>query len=301
MGKRIVIGIDFGVNSARVAIIKDGKTVVIANIDDDLTKIKEKAESSLGERITEAVIAVPAYFNDVQRQSVKDAASVAGLDVLREMNKPVAAAFAYEFDNLGDKKVIVYDLGAGTFEVSVLEINGGAIEVLAINGMRTSGGNDFDQVIVQWMIDEFKQAQGIDLSNDNMASLRLTEAAEKAKIELSKEASTEINLPYIASNDSGPKHLVLTLTRGELESLCSNLIERTVEPCLNAMKDAGITKDQIGKVILVGGMTYMPAIQSKVKSIFDCEPSKSVNPDEAVAIGAAIQGELIADNKEQCG
>lgn len=259
-----------------------------------LIKMKETAESYLGEKVTEAVITVPAYFNDSQRQSTKDAGRIAGLDVKRIIPEPTAAALAYGLDKLKtDKKIVVYDLGGGTFDVSVLEIGDGVFEVLATNGDTHLGGDDFDQVIMQWMLDEFKKEHGIDLSKDKMAIQRLRDAAEKAKIELSGTMTTEINQPFITMDATGPKHLSLTLSRAKLESLCHNLVERTVEPCLKAMKDAGVAKESIGDVILVGGMTRMPAVQQKVKDIFGKEPHKGVNPDEAVAIGAAIQGGII--------
>ncbi len=260
-----------------------------------LTKMKETAESYLGEKVTEAVITVPAYFNDSQRQSTKDAGKIAGLDVKRIIPEPTAAALAYGLDKLHtDKKIAVYDLGGGTFDISILEIGDGVFEVLATNGDTHLGGDDFDQVIMQWMLSEFKKESGIDLSKDKMAIQRLRDAAEKAKIELSGVATTEINQPFITMDASGPKHLALTLSRSKLEGLCHDLIERTVEPCVKAMKDSGISKDTIGEVILVGGMTRMPAVQQKVKEIFGREPHKGVNPDEAVAIGAAIQGGIIA-------
>jgi molecular chaperone DnaK len=260
-----------------------------------LTKMKETAESYLGEKVTEAVITVPAYFNDSQRQSTKDAGRIAGLDVKRIIPEPTAAALAYGLDKLHtDKKIAVYDLGGGTFDISILEIGDGVFEVLATNGDTHLGGDDFDQTIMQWMLDEFKKEHGIDLSKDKMALQRLRDAAEKAKIELSGVMTTEINQPFITMDASGPKHLSLQLTRAKLESLCHNLVERTVEPCLKAMKDAGIQKEAIGEVILVGGMTRMPLVQQKVKEIFGREPHKGVNPDEAVAIGAAIQGGIIA-------
>jgi len=260
-----------------------------------LIKMKETAEAYLGEKITEAVITVPAYFNDSQRQSTKDAGKIAGLDVKRIIPEPTAAALAYGLDKSNtDKKIVVYDLGGGTFDVSVLEIGDGIFEVLATNGDTHLGGDDFDQAIMQWMLDEFKKENGIDLSKDKMAIQRLRDAAEKAKIELSGVPVTEINQPFITMDASGPKHLALSLSRAKLENLCSALIERTVEPCLKAMKDAGVTKENIGEVILVGGMTRMPSVQQKVKEIFGREPHKGVNPDEAVAIGAAIQGGIIA-------
>lgn len=260
-----------------------------------LIKMKETAESYLGEKITEAVITVPAYFNDSQRQSTKDAGKIAGLDVKRIIPEPTAAALAYGLDKVHtDKKVAVYDLGGGTFDISVLEIGDGVFEVLATNGDTHLGGDDFDNAIIQWMLEEFKKESGIDLSKDKMALQRLRDAAEKAKIELSGTLTTEINQPFITMDASGPKHLALTLSRAKLESLCHNLIERTVEPCRKAMKDAGVTPSDIGEVILVGGMTRMPAVQAKVKELFQREPHKGVNPDEAVAIGAAIQGGIIA-------
>ena len=260
-----------------------------------LIKMKETAESYLGEKVTEAIITVPAYFNDSQRQSTKDAGRIAGLDVKRILPEPTAAALAYGIDKLKtDKKIAVYDLGGGTFDISILEIGDGVFEVLSTNGDTHLGGDDFDQEIMQWLLDEFKKEHGIDLSKDKMALQRLRDAAEKAKIELSGVASTEINQPFITMDASGPKHLTLTLTRAKLESLCHNLIERTVEPCQKALKDAGLSTSDIGEVILVGGMTRMPSVQQKVRDTFGREPSKSVNPDEAVAIGAAIQGGVIA-------
>jgi len=265
-----------------------------------LTKMKETAESYLGEKVTEAVITVPAYFNDSQRQSTKDAGRIAGLDVKRIIPEPTAAALAYGLDKQhSDKKVVVYDLGGGTFDVSVLEIGDGVFEVLATNGDTHLGGDDFDNVIIHWLLDEFKKEHGIDLSKDKMALQRLRDAAEKAKIELSGVMTTEINQPFITMDASGPKHLALTLTRAKLESLCHNLVERTVAPCLKAMKDAGLTNSDIGEVILVGGMTRMPIVQQKVKDLFGREPHKGVNPDEAVAIGAAIQGGIfVGDVKD---
>ncbi|MDP1609018.1 MAG: molecular chaperone DnaK [Chlamydiales bacterium] len=260
-----------------------------------LIKMKETAESYLGEKITEAVITVPAYFNDSQRQSTKDAGRIAGLDVKRIIPEPTAAALAYGLDKqVTDKKIVVYDLGGGTFDVSVLEIGDGVFEVLATNGDTHLGGDDFDNVIIHWMLDEFKKEHGIDLSKDKMALQRLRDAAEKAKIELSGVMTTEINQPFITMDASGPKHLALTLNRSKLESLCHDLVERTVAPCQKAIKDAGINISDIGEVILVGGMTRMPIVQQKVKELFQREPHKGVNPDEAVAIGAAIQGGIIA-------
>ena len=259
-----------------------------------LIKMKETAEAYLGEKITEAVITVPAYFNDSQRQSTKDAGRIAGLDVKRIIPEPTAAALAYGLDKQHtDKKIAVFDLGGGTFDISILEIGDGVFEVLATNGDTHLGGDDFDNAILHWMIDSFKKEQGIDLSNDKMALQRLRDAAEKAKIELSGVQSTEINQPFITMDASGPKHLSMTLTRSQLENLTHDLIERTREPCLKALKDSGLTKDQIGEVILVGGMTRMPAVQEMVTSIFGKEGHKGVNPDEVVAIGAAIQGGVL--------
>ena len=260
-----------------------------------LIKMKQTAEDYLGEPVTEAVITVPAYFNDSQRQSTKDAGRIAGLDVKRIIPEPTAAALAYGLDkDKADHKVAVYDLGGGTFDISILEIGDGVFEVLATNGDTHLGGDDFDKEIMTWMLEEFKKETGIDLSHDKMALQRLRDAAEKAKIELSGTQSTEINQPFITMDATGPKHLSLTLTRAKLESLVHNLIERSKEPCLKAMKDAGVTPEDIGEVILVGGMTRMPAVQEMVKSLFRREPHKGVNPDEVVAVGAAIQGGVLA-------
>ncbi|MEM8629335.1 MAG: molecular chaperone DnaK [Chlamydiota bacterium] len=277
-----------------VAFDVDGKLIspeeVAAQV---LIKMKETAENYLGCEVKEAVITVPAYFNDSQRQSTKDAGRIAGLDVKRIIPEPTAAALAYGLDKNEDKKIAVYDLGGGTFDISILEIGDGVFEVLATNGDTHLGGDDFDNAIIHWILDEFKKEHGIDLAQDKMALQRIKDAAEKAKIELSGTQSTEINQPFISMDSSGPKHLSLTLTRAELERLCSNLVERTVEPCLNALKDAGVSKEEIHDVVLVGGMTRMPAVQTKVKEIFGKEPHKGVNPDEAVAIGAATQGGII--------
>ncbi|MES2198698.1 MAG: molecular chaperone DnaK [Chlamydiota bacterium] len=259
-----------------------------------LLKMKETAEAYLGEKITEAVITVPAYFNDSQRQSTKDAGRIAGLDVKRIIPEPTAAALAYGFDKQHDKKIVVFDLGGGTFDVSVLEIGDGVFEVLSTNGDTHLGGDDFDNVVLHWLLDEFKKDTGIDLSKDKMALQRLRDAAEKAKIELSGTQATEINQPFITMDATGPKHLSLTLTRAKFENLTHDLIERTVEPCVKALKDARLSKEQIDEVILVGGMTRMPAVEKKVKDIFGKEPHKGVNPDEVVAIGAAIQGAVLA-------
>jgi len=259
-----------------------------------LAKMKETAEAYLGEEVTEAVITVPAYFNDSQRQSTKDAGKIAGLNVRRIINEPTAAALAYGLDKKGkDQKIAVYDLGGGTFDVSILEIGDGVFEVLATNGDTHLGGDDFDGVIMKWILDEFKKEHGIDLATDKMALQRLRDAAEKAKIELSGTGSTEINQPFITMSNSGPKHLNLTLSRAKFESLAEDLVERTKGPCLKALKDAGVSTSQIDEVILVGGMTRMPMVQEKVKAIFGKEPHKGVNPDEVVAIGAAIQGAVL--------
>ncbi|WP_213318634.1 molecular chaperone DnaK [Chlamydiifrater volucris] len=258
-----------------------------------LMKMKETAEAYLGEPVTEAVITVPAYFNDAQRASTKDAGRIAGLEVKRIIPEPTAAALAYGIDKAGDKKIAVFDLGGGTFDISILEIGDGVFEVLSTNGDTHLGGDDFDEAIIVWMIQEFKQQTGIDLSKDNMALQRLKDAAEKAKIELSGVQSTEINQPFITMDASGPKHLSLTLTRSAFEQLVEPLISRTKEPCLKALKDAGLTPDQIDDVLLVGGMSRMPAVQEVVRDIFKKEPNKGVNPDEVVAIGAAIQGGVL--------
>jgi molecular chaperone DnaK len=259
-----------------------------------LIKMKETAEAYLGEPVTEAVVTVPAYFNDAQRASTKDAGKIAGLDVKRIIPEPTAAALAYGLDKEGDKKIAVFDLGGGTFDISVLEIGDGVFEVLATNGDTHLGGDDFDEVIIHWMIQEFKNENGIDLSKDKMALQRLKDAAEKAKIELSGMTSTEINQPFITMDESGPKHLSLTLTRSKFETLAHDLVERTRSPCVKALADAGLDASQIDEVILVGGMSRMPAVQTVVQDIFKREPHKGVNPDEVVAIGAAIQGGVLA-------
>ncbi len=272
----------------------DGKKLTPEEIGAQiLIKMKETAEAYLGEPVTEAVITVPAYFNDSQRASTRDAGRIAGLDVKRIIPEPTAAALAYGLDKGGDKKVAVFDLGGGTFDISILEIGDGVFEVLATNGDTHLGGDDFDDVIIHWMLDEFKKDQGIDLSQDKMALQRLRDAAEKAKTELSGVPSTEINQPFITMDATGPKHLSLTLTRSKLETLAHDLVERTRQPCLNALKDAGLTADQIDEVLLVGGMSRMPAVQQVVQDIFKREPHKGVNPDEVVASGAAIQGGVL--------
>ncbi len=258
-----------------------------------LTKMKQTAEDYLGEEVKEAVITVPAYFNDSQRQATKDAGRIAGLDVLRIINEPTAAALAYGLDKKKEEKVAVFDLGGGTFDISILEIGEGVFEVKSTNGDTFLGGEDFDLRIVDWLAEEFKKETGIDLKQDRMALQRLKEAAEKAKCELSTTQETEINLPFITADASGPKHLVKKLTRAKLEALVADLIDRLVPPCETALKDAGLTKADIDEVILVGGMTRMPKVQEKVKEIFGKEPHKGVNPDEVVAIGAAIQGAVL--------
>ncbi|MBQ0146007.1 MAG: molecular chaperone DnaK [Lachnospiraceae bacterium] len=259
-----------------------------------LQKLKADAEAYLGEKVTEAVITVPAYFNDAQRQATKDAGKIAGLDVKRIINEPTAAALAYGLDNEKEQKIMVYDLGGGTFDVSLIEIGDGVIEVLATNGDTRLGGDDFDNKVTQWMIDEFKKAEGVDLSGDKMALQRLKEAAEKAKKELSSATSTNINLPFITATSEGPKHLDMTLTRAKFDELTADLIAKTAVPVQNAMKDAGLTNADLGKVLLVGGSTRMIAAQDKVKALTGQEPSKTLNPDECVALGACIQGGKLA-------
>ncbi len=259
-----------------------------------LQKMKETAESFLGHKVTQAVITVPAYFNDSQRQATKDAGRIAGLDVLRIINEPTAAALAYGLDKSGTKTIVVYDLGGGTFDISILEIGDGVFEVKSTNGDTFLGGEDFDLRILDYLCEEFKNSNGIDLKNDKLALQRLKESAEKAKIELSSAMETEINLPYITADASGPKHLNLKMTRAKLESLVDDLIARTMKPCELALKDAGISLNEIHDVVLVGGMTRMPKVVEKVKEFFGKEPHKGVNPDEVVAIGAAIQGAVLS-------
>ncbi len=278
---------------------KEGRAVIHANGKDMfpqeisakvLMKLKKDAEAFLGQPVTKAVITVPAYFDDNQRQATKEAGEIAGLEVVRIINEPTAATLAYGLDKKKEEKVIVYDLGGGTFDVTVLEISGdGHFEVLATNGDTHLGGDDFDQVIVEWLIAEFKKDQGVDLSKDKIAIQRIRESAEKAKIELSSQMETEINLPFITADATGPKHLNIKLSRAKLEALVSSLIEKTVKPCEAALKDAGVKKSEISEVVLVGGMTRMPAVTAKAKELFGKEPHKGVNPDEVVAIGAAIQ------------
>ena len=276
------------------AVEVDGKIMTPAEISAMiLTKMKQTAEEYLGEEVTEAVITVPAYFNDSQRQATKDAGRIAGLNVQRIINEPTAAALAYGLDKKGEEKIAVFDLGGGTFDISVLEIGDGVFEVKSTNGDTFLGGEDFDMRIVNWIADEFKRDQGIDLRTDNMALQRLREEAEKAKMELSTTMETDINLPFITADASGPKHLQMKLSRAKLEGLVEDLIERTVKPCQIALKDAGINAADIDEVILVGGMTRMPKVQEKVKEIFGKDPHKGVNPDEVVAIGAAVQGGVL--------
>ena len=264
-----------------------------------LQKMKETAEAHLGSTVTQAVITVPAYFNDAQRQATKDAGKIAGLEVLRIINEPTAAALAYGLDKKGSGTIAVYDLGGGTFDVSILEIGDGVFEVKSTNGDTFLGGEDFDNRLVEYFADEFKKENGIDLRKDKLALQRLKEAAEKAKIELSSASQTDINLPYITADATGPKHLTLKLTRAKFEALVDDLIQRTVEPCRKALKDAGLTAGEINEVVLVGGMTRMPKVQEVVKSFFGKEPHKGVNPDEVVAIGAAVQaGVLQGDVKD---
>lgn len=259
-----------------------------------LQKLKADAENYLGEKVTEAVITVPAYFNDAQRQATKDAGKIAGLDVKRIINEPTAAALAYGLDNEKEQKIMVYDLGGGTFDVSIIEIGEGVIEVLSTSGDNRLGGDDFDQKITDYMLAEFKKNEGVDLSNDKMALQRLKEAAEKAKKELSSATTTNINLPFITATAEGPKHFDMDLTRAKFDELTHDLVERTAVPVQNALRDAGITSSELGQVLLVGGSTRVPAVQDKVKQLTGKEPSKSLNPDECVALGASIQGGKLA-------
>jgi len=259
-----------------------------------LQKLKADAESYLGEKVTDAVITVPAYFNDAQRQATKDAGKIAGLEVKRIINEPTAAALAYGLDNEKEQKIMVYDLGGGTFDVSIIEIGDGVIEVLATSGDNRLGGDDFDEKVTNFMLAEFKKTEGVDLANDKMALQRLREAAEKAKKELSSATTTNINLPFITATNEGPKHFDMNLTRAKFDELTHDLVERTAIPVKNAMKDAGITSSDLGKVLLVGGSTRMPSVQDKVKALTGQEPSKTLNPDECVALGASIQGGKLA-------
>src|SRR5215813_5615745 len=258
-----------------------------------LRKLKEAAQSHLGQTVTQAVITVPAYFNDSQRQATKDAGKIAGLEVQRIINEPTAAALAYGLDKKNDEEIAVYDLGGGTFDISILEIGQGVFEVKATNGDTHLGGDDFDQRVMDWIADEFRKENGIDLRRDRMALQRLKEAAERAKIELSSTLETEINLPFITADATGPKHLVLTLTRAKLESLVAELIERSLGPCRECMRQAGVNPSDIDEVILVGGQTRMPKVQEEVKKLFGKEPHKGVNPDEVVAVGAAVQAAVL--------
>ncbi|NGX63873.1 MAG: Chaperone protein DnaK [Candidatus Anoxychlamydiales bacterium] len=285
-------------------VVKDSNGNVVFEIDGKqitpeeasaqiLIKMKETAENYLGETITEAVITVPAYFNDSQRQSTKDAGKIAGLEVKRIIPEPTAAALAYGLDKKHEQKIAVYDLGGGTFDISIMEIGDGVFEVLSTNGDTHLGGDDFDGKIIKWILEEFQKETGIDLSKDKMALQRVKDAAEKAKIELSGTQSTDISQPFITMDATGPKHLSLTLTRAKLENLCQDLIERTKEPCVKALKDAGLSASDINTVIVVGGMTRMPSVKEMVKSIFGKEPDQGINPDEAVSTGAAIQGGIL--------
>jgi molecular chaperone DnaK len=278
----------------------DGKTYSPSQISAFiLQKMKETAEAHLGQKVDQAVITVPAYFNDAQRQATKDAGKIAGLEVLRIINEPTAAALAYGLDKTKTGTIAVYDLGGGTFDISILEIGDGVFEVKSTNGDTFLGGEDFDMRLVNYLADEFQKEQGINLRNDKLALQRLKEAAEKAKIELSSTTQTEINLPFITADQSGPKHLTMKLTRAKFEALVDDLVQKTIEPCRKALKDAGITAGEIGEVVLVGGMTRMPKVQEVVKQLFGKEPHKGVNPDEVVAVGAAIQaGVLQGDVKD---
>ncbi len=279
-------------NDAQVTI--KGKDYSAAEISSMiLTKMKQTAEEYLGEKVTDAVITVPAYFNDSQRQATKDAGRIAGLNVQRIINEPTAASLAYGLDKKKDEKIAVFDLGGGTFDISILEIGDGVFEVKSTNGNTHLGGEDFDQRVIDYLADEFKKDQGIDLRNDKMALQRLKEAAEKAKMELSTSMETDVNLPFITADASGPKHMNIKLTRAKLEALVDDLIEKTVEPCKIALSDAGMKPSDIDEVILVGGMTRMPKVQEKVKQLFGKDPHKGVNPDEVVAVGAAIQGGVL--------
>ena len=284
----------------------DGKPVIVANYLGQektfrpeeissmvLTKMKETAEAYLGETVTQAVITVPAYFNDSQRQATQDAGKIANLDVKRIINEPTAAALAFGQDKTNGKLIAVYDLGGGTFDISILEISNGVFEVKATNGDTSLGGEDFDHMLQDFLIKEFKNTQGIDISKDKLAIQRVREAAEKAKIELSSSQQTEINLPYLSADSTGPKHLQMTLNRAKLESLTADLIKRTIKPLEQCMKDAGVTKDKLDEILLVGGMTRMPKVQTQVQEFFGKKGNQGVNPDEAVAVGAAIQGAVL--------
>ena len=258
-----------------------------------LQKLKADAEDKLGEKIKEAVITVPAYFDDSQRKATKEAGEIAGLNVKRIINEPTAAALAYGFDKKKNEKIAVYDLGGGTFDISILEVGDDTVEVKSTNGDTHLGGDDFDQQIINWIIEEFKKDQGVDLSKDPLALQRIKEAAEKAKIELSTAQETEINQPFITSDASGPKHLVMKLTRAKLEELVGDLVEKTLEPCKKALSDAKLSNSDINEVVMVGGMTRMPLVMQTVEKFFGKKPNTTVNPDEVVAIGAAIQGGVL--------
>ena len=258
-----------------------------------LQKMKQTAEDYLGQKVTEAVVTVPAYFNDSQRQATKEAGVIAGLEVKRIINEPTAASLAYGLDKKKNEKIAVYDLGGGTFDVSILELGDGVFEVKSTHGDTHLGGDDFDQRIINWLVEEFKKTEGVDLSKDPMALQRLKEAAEKAKMELSTTTQSDINLPFITATDAGPKHLNLTLTRAKFEQLCDDLFARTIEPCRTALKDAGMSPSDINEVVMVGGMTRIPRVQEIAKEVFGKEPHRGVNPDEVVAIGAAIQGGVL--------
>ncbi|OGJ72299.1 molecular chaperone DnaK [Candidatus Peribacteria bacterium RIFCSPLOWO2_12_FULL_53_10] len=291
--KRVPFAVKDG-KGGRAVISVNGKDMLPQEVSAKiLQKMKADAEAYLGTTVSKAVITVPAYFDDAQRQATKEAGQIAGLEVVRILNEPTAAALAYGLDKGQDQKIIVFDLGGGTFDVSVLELGDGVFEVISTNGDTHLGGDDFDQTIMDWILAEFKKESGIDLSKDVIAIQRLKEAAEKAKIELSSSTETEISLPFITADASGPKHLQMKLSRSKLESLVLHLIERTVQPCLNALKDAKISKDKIDQIVLVGGMTRMPAVVAKAKELFGKEPHKGVNPDEVVAIGAAVQAGIL--------
>ena len=259
-----------------------------------LAKMKADAEKYLGETVTDAVITVPAYFNDAQRQATKDAGQIAGLDVKRIINEPTAASLAYGFDKKANEKIVVFDLGGGTFDVSILEVGDNVVEVRATNGDTFLGGEDFDQRVINYLVEEFKKEQGIDLAKDSMALQRLKDAAEAAKKELSTSLESEINLPFITADQTGPKHMLIKLSRAKLEQLVSDLVQKTLEPCRKALADAGLKPSDIDEVLLVGGMTRMPLVQKTVADVFGKEPNRSVNPDEVVAMGAAIQGGILA-------
>ncbi|MDL2267645.1 molecular chaperone DnaK [Desulfovibrio sp. OttesenSCG-928-G15] len=277
------------------AVEVEGRTYTAAEVSAMiLSKLKADAEAYLGETVSEAVITVPAYFNDSQRQATKDAGRIAGLDVKRIINEPTAASLAYGADKKGNEKIAVFDLGGGTFDISILEVGDGIVEVRATNGDTFLGGEDFDQRVINWLVDEFKKETGVDLAKDRLALQRLKEAAEKAKKDLSTSMETEVNLPFITADQTGPKHLLMKLSRAKLESLVEDLVKRTIEPCKKALSDAGISASEINEVVLVGGMTRMPLVQKSVQEFFGKEPNRSVNPDEVVSMGAAIQGGILA-------